>query len=143
MDPPAYVPSAPKRSIHDLRTQILANGAMLKPKQNANRPSDDHIELVIAKTPDHSSAASMEKRTMTRGGSTFEVASSSAAHPGKHYAVLCQRSYSKQDVKIIIKGEPRDTAEEALEWMLEKTECLMHDMIVRHGRPASDVCTVM
>lgn len=43
-----------------------------------------------------------------------------------------------------VQGEPRDTVEEALEWMLERTECMMHDIVVRHGRPdPGDTCTVM
>ena len=45
---------------------------------------------------------------------------------------------------VAVQGEPRDTVEEALEWMLERTECLMHDLVVRNGRKdPGDGCMVM
>ena len=43
-----------------------------------------------------------------------------------------------------MQGEPRDSVEEALEWMLERTEMMVHDLIVRNGRPdPGETCVVM
>ena len=57
MEPPAYTPALPAaptrshRSISDLRAQIIANGSVIRPRTDVNKSSDDHIELIVAKTP--------------------------------------------------------------------------------------------
>ena len=56
---------------------------------------------------------------------------SSAANAGKHYALLVRRGDYPQETKVIIKGEPRVAVEEALEWMLERTASMVHDLAVR------------
>ncbi|RMY82658.1 hypothetical protein D0862_11944 [Hortaea werneckii] len=106
---PAYTPS---RSIEGLRAQILANGSLLRPKDDSSigRSSNDHIELVVAKLP-----APTSKSTATPS------AYASSTGSDKHYALLVKRTYSKKDVGIILKSEPRDSVEEALEWILEQT----------------------
>ncbi|RMY62788.1 hypothetical protein D0863_10843 [Hortaea werneckii] len=130
--PPAYTPS---RSIEGLRAQILANGSLLRPKDDSHtgRSSNDHIELVVAKLPVPAS-----KSTATASA----YASSTGAN--KHYALLVKRTYSKKDVGIILKGEPRDSVEEALEWILERTETQIHEMVSRYGRASTgDGCCLM
>lgn len=55
MEPPAYSPpepARPHRSILDLRTQIIANGSIIRPRNEVHKASDDHVELIVAKTPD-------------------------------------------------------------------------------------------
>jgi hypothetical protein len=71
------------------------------------------------------------------------AASSSDAGGGKHYAVIAKRNGSNTTIKIVIKGEPKDTIEEALEWMLEHTQMIMHDMIVKNSKQDNGGCTVM
>ncbi|KAI7239389.1 hypothetical protein KC330_g1918, partial [Hortaea werneckii] len=117
--PPAYTPS---RSIEGLRAQILANGSLLRPKDDSHtgRSSNDHIELVVAKLP-----APTSKSTATSS------ADASSTGANKHYALLVKRTYSKKDVGIILKGEARDSVEEALEWILERTETQIHEMVSR------------
>ncbi|KAI7537705.1 hypothetical protein KC331_g10786 [Hortaea werneckii] len=130
--PPAYTPS---RSIEGLRAQILANGSLLRPKDDSHtgRSSNDHIELVVAKLPTPAG-----KSTATP--STY----ASATGANKHYALLVKRTYSKKDVGIILKGEPRDSVEEALEWILERTEMQIHEMVSRYGRASTgDGCCLM
>ena len=172
MEPPSEPPSydstaaaaaSKHRSIHDLRTQIIANGSVMKPRYNSERPSDDHIELIVAKTPTFSSTQSFqqaarnthwsEKQALAMGGDgagSFSAqtparptSSTSSVQEGKHYAVLMRRSGGSKTVRIILQGEPKGTVEEALEWMLERTEMLMHDLVVRHGRPDNGTCAVM
>lgn len=146
MDPPVYTPPASssiKRTIIDLRTQIIANASILRPNYNNDRPSDDHIELVVAKAPANAAVAysSGEKRH----SHAYASASSSSSEPaGLHYAVLCKRSGAKKDVRIILKGERRATVEEALEWMLERTQLEIHNAVLTYGKDAGDGgCTVM
>ncbi|KAK5726283.1 hypothetical protein LTR17_012903 [Elasticomyces elasticus] len=150
MNPPAY---SPGRTIHDLRVQIIANGTILKPRADPNRAADNHIELIMAKW--HSNAPSVispvlekqkhfsEKQRPASTTTTSTLPESSSATDGKHYAVLIVRSYSKQDIRILIKGEPKDTIEEALEWMLDATEKDVHSLVVKFGRAERETCAVM
>ncbi|KAK3691743.1 hypothetical protein LTR37_018471 [Vermiconidia calcicola] len=141
-EPPPYAAPAPThRSILDLRAQIIANGSVMKPRINSERPSDDHIELIVGKTPAPTSNLQQPNRThwtdekqamsSVRDGNTVPTntagSASSATRGGKHYAVLMRRSRGSRSINVIMKGEPKDTVEEALEWMLERTEMLMHD----------------
>ncbi|TKA69174.1 hypothetical protein B0A55_09579, partial [Friedmanniomyces simplex] len=111
MDPPAYTatltngdstiptPSPPaKRNILEMRALILGNAAILRPRKR-----DDDIHLIVAK---HKS----------RQESAEEIPLE------QHYAFLVQRKATETDINIVLKGEPRDTIEEALEWMLDRTE---------------------
>ena len=59
---------------------------------------------------------------------------------------------NRKDVEHDVPAEVRSvmeftfvrTVEEALEWMLERTECMMHDLMIRHGKPdPGDGCVVM
>lgn len=196
MEPPAYTPPAQIRSIASLRAQIIANGSVIRPRNDVNKSSDDHIELVVAKTPSLSQSDSSrggnprlhwsEKdalRAATNRGSDpmrphVQPGASGDAGGGvgmgqKHYAVLIRRSGGSKSINVIgmshllpypgklmsvwkgirlipvalvcaVQGEPRDTVEEALEWMLERTEQMCHDLIVRNGKPDSmDTCVVM
>lgn len=167
MDPPSYDATAAtaathRRSIHDLRTQIIANGSVMRPRLNHERPSDDHIELIVAKTPAFTSSQSQQAartthwtekqalaiasdgtKSLVTPNTDRSTSSTSTTHDGKHYAVLMRRSGGSKTVKIIMRGEPKDTVEDALEWMLERTEMVMHDLVVRNGRPDNDGCSVM
>ncbi|GAB1734917.1 hypothetical protein NU195Hw_g5106t1 [Hortaea werneckii] len=152
--PPAYTPP---RSIEGLRAQILANGSLLRPKSDphsSGRSSDDHIELVVAKLPATKSSAtpgayyfnaktnSIQQHPSSSGA--IAAANASATGANKHYALLVKRTYSKKDVGIILKGEPRDSVEEALQWILERTETQIHEMVSRYGRTSlGDGCCVM
>jgi hypothetical protein len=152
-EPPTYAATtSTQRSIQDLRAQILAHGTVLRPRCDVHYGSSDHIELIVAKTPSYTPAAAQairstnfdeKKAIMMREDGVVEYplmappsASSSAvgAHANKHYGVLIRRTTSKKDLYIILRGEPKDTVEEALEWMLERTEMMMHDLVVKNGK---------
>lgn len=125
MEPPAYTPpepTRPHRSIADLRAQIIANGSVIRPRNDVNKSSDDHIELIVAKTPAPRSAASRgnprlhwnEKEAMSafnRGSDPMRASpapaaadSSGTAAAGqgqKHYALLMKRSGGSRTIYII------------------------------------------
>jgi hypothetical protein len=151
-EPPTYAATtSPQRSIQDLRALIIAHGTVLRPRCDVHYGSSDHIELIVAKTPSYTPAAAQairstnfdeKKAIMMREDGVIDYplmtasASSSTAgeHANKHYGVLIRRTTSKKDLYIILRGEPKDTVEEALEWMLERTEMMMHDLIVKNGK---------
>jgi hypothetical protein len=122
MNPPAYTPTAPalvpipRRSIQDTRALILGNAAIIKPRKRSEEP----IELVVAKHK-------------TPQASAEEVAVVS------HYAFLVCRKSGEKEIDIILKGKPRDTVEEALEEMLDRTEGLMEEVLLRHGKHAESL----
>jgi hypothetical protein len=156
LDPPAYTPTIPaaptttRRTIEDTRALILANAAVLKPRSKTN----EQVELIIGKTRNAADvlAASQRTRSFTSQLSNVTIrisdgpaaASSSNTSPerrdsenggartkGSHYAVLVYRTGigGPQGINILVKGEPQDTVEEALEWMLDKTEIEVTDML--------------
>lgn len=134
MEPPAYSPASPTRpyrSIQDLRAQIVANGSVIRPRSDVHRSSDDHIELIVAKTPAPRIVSSSsrgfgnsnpqthwtEKEAMAafnrasdpmRGTAT---AAGGSAGPGvggigeKHYALLMRRSGGNSKTVYIIGTE--------------------------------------
>lgn len=148
MDPPAYTPTIPspptttRRTIEDTRALILANASIFKQKAKDYQP----IDLVVGKTRSAADVAAGTINTRSFVSQTSNVTirindgpattSSSDASPerrvsdhdsarvvGKHYAALIYRTgAARQEIKILIKGEPQDTVEEALDWMLDKTE---------------------
>ena len=69
--------------------------------------------------------------------------SPATAGDGKHYAVLLKRNVGSKTIKIIMRGELKDTVEEALEWMLHQTELLVHDLVVQNGKIDDDGCSLM
>ena len=165
MDPPAYdakalVSTPYHRSIQELRAQIIANGSVMKQQfKSDGGHSDDHIELIVAKTPAFAASQQQQAARSTHWSekhagdeinsvSTPPTAkrsssSTSPANDGKHYAVLVKRNPGGKTVKILVKGEPKDTVEEALEWMLERTEMMLHDLVVRFGKPDEESCSLM
>ncbi|KAK3673473.1 hypothetical protein LTR78_006707 [Recurvomyces mirabilis] len=140
---PQGLPSHFTRTIQDLRTQIIANASCFKPKYNNDRAATDHLEIVVAKAPATMSIA--DEKEAVRAGAPQNVAIpfSQGSMAGKHYAVLVKRSSSDREVRIVIKGEPRDSVEQALEWMLDRTEMAIHEHILRYGRNEKDGCCVM
>lgn len=150
--------ATPKRTIQDLRAQIIANGTVIRPSTDPHYGSDDHIELIVAKTPALAPSQQAyrnrnfnEKQTMNADG-TFNFpqdqapqssSSSATTVQSKHYAVLIRRNGSGQKIRIIIKGHAKNTVEEALEWMLEKTEMIMHDLVVQNGKQDDGDCVMM
>jgi len=114
--PPAYTPNASsalpcRRSVNDTRALILGNAAILRPR----KLKDEDIELIVAKR--RSPQASAEEVPLVQ-----------------HYAFLVSRRTGEEDINIIVKGQPKDTIEEALEWMLDRTETIMEQMLLKHGR---------
>jgi len=111
--PPAYsatpangsstvpTPAPPKRNILEMRALILGNAEIMKPRKR-----DDDMQLIVAKhAPRQESAEEIPVE--------------------QHYAFLVQRKCTETDINIVLRGEPRDTIEEALEWMLNRTETIM------------------
>ena len=122
--PPAYSASAPAvtavplahsthRSITDTRALILGNAYILRPRRSRGDAED--ISLIVAR---HTQPVPSAEETPLR----------------QHYAFLVTRKNNSQGIEIVVKGMPRDTIEEALEWMLERTEDLVQEMLARHGR---------
>ena len=146
MDPPAYSPATQRRSIHDLRSQIIANGSVIKPRSDTYKSALDYIELIVAKAPKQQRTTHFRDEKQAFKTSTDRPISASSGSAstssGKHYALLVRRS-SGSDINIIVQGEPKDTVEEALEWMLERTEMMIHDLVIKKGRPDNDGCCVI
>ncbi|KAK5170105.1 uncharacterized protein LTR77_004689 [Saxophila tyrrhenica] len=163
--PPTYAAAAgpPKRSIQDLRAQIIAHGTVIRPEHDNQYGSEDHIEVIVAETPAHTSAQQASRTpnfngkqsTAMKSDGTLDFqlrkqenaasasASASTAVESKHYAVLIKRSGGTK-IRIILKGALKDTVEEALEWMLEQTEKIMHDMIIMNSKQDTvDECVVI
>jgi hypothetical protein len=135
MDPPAYTP---RRTIGDLRHQIIANASVLRPRSNDERSRADHVEVIIAKWPSDDLTFSFPSEKASAAGS------SSRPNANKHYALLIKRTLSNTKVEIIVRGAPRDTIEEALEVVLEETERAMHAHVLKYGKLApNDGCLVM
>ena len=119
--PPAYSAAAPTvaavppthRSITDTRALILGNAYILRPRRSRGDAED--ISLIVARH-------------------THPVPSAEETPLCQHYAFLVTRKNNSQDIEIVVKGMPRDTVEEALEWMLERTEDIIQEMLARHGR---------
>ncbi|KAK5137548.1 hypothetical protein LTR08_008528 [Meristemomyces frigidus] len=109
--PPPHLTSAPHRTIADTRALILGNASILRPRRDKN----EEISLILARHRP-------------------PIPSAEETPLSQHYAFLVTRKQNSQDIEIVVKGVPRDTVEEALEWMLERTEDIVHDMLVRHGR---------
>ena len=122
--PPAYSASAPAvtaapptqhahRSIADTRSLILGNAYILRPRRSRGDAED--ISLIVARHKQ-------------------PVPSAEEAPLSQHYAFIVTRKNNSPDIEIVVKGMPRDTVEEALEWMLERTEDIVQEMLMRHGR---------
>jgi len=125
MDPPSYTeasttgggfattiatPALAPRSIQDIRTLILGNANILRPRKGT-----ETIELIVAKrNVPQASAEEMPRES--------------------HYAFLVTRGVGDRDIEILLKGKPRDTIEEALSEMLERSEVLMEEVLLRHGQ---------
>ena len=127
--PPAYSASAPaivavptpqpfQRSIADIRALILGNAYILRPRRSRGDAED--ISLIVARH-------------------THPVSSAEEAPLCQHYAFLVTRKNNSQDIEIVVKGLPRDTVEEALEWMLGRTEDIIQEMLARHGRQIDSI----
>ena len=143
MEPPAYsfsspsIPTSARRSIQDTRELILANATIIKPREKYDGP----IELVVGKVkPDvHASTSGSRSFTSVTSRITIRVndnpepssSRSDSAAPaedsrvdrpvGKHYAALVSRNSSiPEQIQLILLGEPQDTVEDALEWILDR-----------------------
>ena len=157
-DPPAYtatvpaLPTTTQRTIQDTRALILANASIIKPRAKGDEP----IELILGKTKSLAEiAAAAEANSRSRSFTsqlsnvTIRISDSPAAAPssgstperrpsevpaaraaGRHYAVLVYR-IGVGGLNILLKGEPQETVEEALEWMLDKTEMAVTDILLR------------
>ena len=161
VDPPAYTPAAPaaptsvRRSVEDTRALILANASIIKPRQRTDAP----IELIVGKTkPPALAAASTRSFTSQTSNITIRIndtpgaSGSSNNSPerrpsdsgvrvaGRHYAALVNRSFPSNEIHMLILGEPQDTVEEALEWMLDRTEIVITDMLSRHRKQVGTGC---
>ena len=134
-EPPAYTPQAsstspflPKRPIQETRALILANAEVIKP-----RKKDWNIDLVVARTkapPPRSLQTSLMGADTENATPTVE----------KHFAVLLHRGEQATEIIVLIEGQPQNSIEEALEYVLEKTEVVLQQMLVTHGRRADGFC---
>ena len=165
MDPPAYTatipapPTTTRRAIEDTRALILANAAVLKPRSKTN----EQVELIIGKTRNAADVLATSQRTRSFTSQLSNVtirisdgpaaASSSNNSPerrasenggartaGRHYAVLVYRTSTggSQGFSMLLTGEPQDTVEEALEWMLDKTEMEITEMLSKRWPDIGD-----
>ena len=134
-EPPAYTQHAssttafvPNRSLQDTRALILANAQVIKP-----RKKDWDIDLVVARTK------APEPRSLQASlmGADTEEPTPTVE---KHFAVLLHRAEQGTEIVVLIEGQPQDTIEGALEYVLEKTEVVLQQMLVTHGRRADGFC---
>jgi hypothetical protein len=165
-EPPAYTVTAPvpptstRRTIEDTRCLIMSNAWMMGGHMRSVGP----IELVIGKARHPGARAESGSRSFvsTRSNVTIRVRDTSPAAPsrsperpvdqgtspgastprtsGKHYAALVSRDKDNHYTDVVILGEPQDTIEEALEWMLERTEIVVTEMLANHRKQASTSC---
>lgn len=159
MDPPAYTatqaaaPTTTQRTIEDTRALIMMNAQMIKPKL----PIDGSVTIVIGKTrPPILSSSGARSFTHSASNTTIRISEpaenesrrgSGAAElinvtpqrqQGKHFAALVARG--KAQVQQILRGEPQDTIEEALEWLLDRTEMAVAETLDRHGKQMTSGC---
>ena len=94
-------------TVGDLRAQIIANAAIIKPIYNTEKARNEYeLELVLMR------------------GTT-----------GQHAAMLLRRnvaqtlSYEGRHGKIVLKGRAYDTPRQAYESLLSKTETILGDML--------------
>lgn len=162
MDPPAYTPTqsaAPtttQRSIEDTRALILSNAQILRPRLRI----EGSITIVVGKTkPPIPQASTSTSRSFTHSASntTIRIADPSGSESrrgsavadiltatrqrqqGKHFASLVARGNSQQ-IQQIVRGESRNTVEEALEWLLDRTEIIVAEMLERHAKQMTSGC---
>ncbi|KAF2721906.1 hypothetical protein K431DRAFT_284355 [Polychaeton citri CBS 116435] len=159
LQPPSYTSSTSTRSILDLHTQIRANASILNPRNNDERSSDDHLEVITAEVPaagnvpnqSRSSTSGLPSSSRNPSGSDIADGVGSTSPPkltkeggGGHYAVIVRRTNSKRSIKIILRSRVRATVEDALEDLLRLTERELHSRLEAYGRQTKDEeCTVM
>lgn len=158
MDPPAYTPTqaaAPtttKRSIEDTRALILSNAQIIRPRLRI----DGSIVVVLGKTrppirqtsTSRSFTHSASNTTIRiadggddesrRGSATDLINATPQRQQGKHYAALVARGTGQ--IQQILRGEAQDTVEEALEWLLDRTEIIVAEMLDKHGKQMTSGC---
>ncbi|KAK5170128.1 uncharacterized protein LTR77_004712 [Saxophila tyrrhenica] len=162
-DPPAYTetilapPTALKRTVKDTRQLILANASMMRPHVKTGA-----IELVTGKTRGPTPTTGPRSFISTTSNVTIRIRDSSPSPgdqtppserrpsdsnagsrvAGKHYAALVSKSMDTRSTgtEVIILGEPQNTVEEALEWMLDRTEIVITEMLANHRKEAQVTC---
>lgn len=149
--------------------QILRPGSKNLPDNSAvpwPKSDNSNISIVIGKAkPPIPQASSSRNFTHSASNTTVRIAepaenggsssarsrqASVAAEPtptrqqGKHYAALVSRSssalHSSSGLHLILRGEPQDTIEEALEWLLDRTEIIVAEMLERHAKQLPSGC---
>ncbi|WPG99268.1 Hypothetical protein R9X50_00208000 [Acrodontium crateriforme] len=107
---------APRRTFQDIRKQILINGQLMLQRNNQSL-----VEVLLAMVPPGTNESS-------------EIANAS-----KHYALLTTPSHKSDNrIHILLRGEPRDTVEEAMIQLLEKLEMMVHDVYVKNFSTPSE-----
>ena len=161
MDPPAYSlttpapPTTTRRSIEDTRALILSNATLLASRLDLKDPTT--VSLVLAKAPPPSSPDTSGARSFTHSASnvTIRLAPSPEGNSsgersrrnsvarerqqGRHYAILVAKGKGTE-IAVILRGEPQESVEESLEWVLDRTESVVGEMVERHGRVVKGVC---
>ena len=165
MDPPAYTlttpapPTTTRRSIEDTRALILSNATLLASRLDLKDPTT--ISLLLAKAPPPSLPdTSSGTRSFTHSASNVTIRLAPSPEPsagnsagersrrnsvarerqqGRHYAILVAKGRGAE-IAVILKGEAQESVEEALEWMLDRTESVVGEMVERHGRVVKGAC---
>ena len=157
MDPPAYTlttsapPTTLRRTVEDTRALIFANAMLIRSTETQKLGLP--IELVLGKTRPSKSRSSSTARSFVSTTSNYTIRVTDTAEPaagssslaaaernqsdtnnarqsGKHYAALICRSGSHGHVITpILVGEPQESVEEALEWLLDQTETRVTDKL--------------
>lgn len=162
MDPPAYTPTpsarptTTQRSIEDTRALILSNAQIIRPRLRI----EGSVTIVLGKAKPQAppgSATTSRSFTHSTSNTTIRIADVNGdesrrgsavenvpdANPqrqqGKHFASLVARGNSQQ-IQQILRGEPQDTVEEALEWLLDRTEIVVAEMLERHAKQMTSGC---
>lgn len=157
--PPEYTPTEPaaptttRRSIEDTRALILSNAQIIRPRLKIEGP----ITIVVGKTrPPIPESGGSRSFTHSASNTTIRISapgengarrSSSAVNlanalpqrqQGKHYAALVARGSIA--IQQVLRGEPQETIEEALEWLLDRTEIIVAEMLEKHGKQMGSGC---
>lgn len=164
--PPAYTPTAPAapttlyRTMEDTRTMILANAWIIRsnmkvgdynivmgktrgpaaPTTGARSFVSQTSNVTIRLRDESPSAQATQERSVTPERRPSDSGLVGTRVAGKHYASLVAKELQTRTIEVIILGEPQDTVEEALEWLLDRSEIVVTEMLANHRKQALTTC---
>ena len=103
---------------------------------SGTRSFTSHTSNVTIRINEPPEASSSSSKTSERRPSEINATSVRS----RYYAAIVNRTILSNDIHVLILGEPQDTIEEALEWMLDRTQTLITDILSRHRKQVGLGC---